>query len=136
MPSCKEPCLHQKRRSFNIKKYTLRWSLMWEMHEVAYHFLFALWHMKYSWEDWLTLFLYAMNNEDIILFLIRVYKISYHLSIQINHHDKCSWLWLMIFYIFLMHISGVEKLVTIGRSWLDLMYSTQKIRIFLLYVEL
>ena len=34
MPSYKELCLHQKRRPFNIKKYTLRWPLMWEMHDV------------------------------------------------------------------------------------------------------
>ena len=34
MPSYKELCLHQKRRPFNIKKYTLGWPLMWEMHEL------------------------------------------------------------------------------------------------------
>ena len=47
MPSYRELCLHQKRRPFNIKKYTLRWPLMWEMHDllIIFYLHCDIWNM-------------------------------------------------------------------------------------------
>ena len=130
MPSYKELCLHQKRRPFNIKKYTLRWPLMWEMHDVLIIFYLHcdIWNILEN-IDW---HYFCMRGRmRISSFFSSVYKISYHLSFQINHCNKCSWLWLS-------RLSTIIclKLVPIGKSWLNFMYSKQKIKIFILCVSL
>ena len=122
MPSYKELCLHQKRRPFNIKKYTLRWPLMWEMHDVLIIFYLHcdIWNIleKIDWHyfcmRWIMRISSFFSSEFTKLVIIYQFK----LIIMINVADY-DW-WYSIY--FLCIFQGSKQILT----WFNVFHTENK----------